>query len=60
MAYHEEIRFLCEKVYGNRLILEQRIEEVRENPSMGEQLLWDVTEKPQSISKLAGRKVLLA
>ncbi|UNF49831.1 BID domain-containing T4SS effector [Bartonella krasnovii] len=58
MAYHEEIRFLCEKVYGNRLILEQRIEEVRENPSMGEQLLWDVTEKPQSISKLAGRKVL--
>ncbi|WP_273789438.1 BID domain-containing T4SS effector [Bartonella sp. ML70XJBT] len=58
MAYHEEIRFLCEKVYGDRLILEQRIEEIRENPSMGEQLLWDVRENPQSISKLAGRKVL--
>ncbi|WP_273755177.1 BID domain-containing T4SS effector [Bartonella sp. MM73XJBT.G] len=58
IAYHEEIRFLCEKVYGDRLILEQRIEEIRENPPMGEQLLWDVRENPQSISKLAGRKVL--
>nr|WP_246067889.1 BID domain-containing T4SS effector [Bartonella saheliensis] len=58
IAYHEEIRFLCEKVYGDRLILEQRIEEIRENPTMGEQLLWDVRENPLSISKFAGRKVL--
>ncbi|QEE09706.1 BID domain-containing T4SS effector [Bartonella kosoyi] len=57
-AYHEEIRFLCEKVYGDRLILEQRIEEIKENPTMGEQLLWDMKENPQSISKLAGRKIL--
>ncbi|WP_375643993.1 MULTISPECIES: BID domain-containing T4SS effector [unclassified Bartonella] len=57
-AYQEEIRFLCEKVYGNRLILEERIEAIKENPDMGEQLLWDVTEQPKSISKLAGRKVL--
>ncbi|WP_212112801.1 BID domain-containing T4SS effector [Bartonella queenslandensis] len=57
-AYHEEIRLLCEKTFGDQLILEQRIEAIKENPSMGEQLLWDITEKPQSISKLAGRKVL--
>ncbi|WP_246257521.1 BID domain-containing T4SS effector [Bartonella gabonensis] len=57
-AYREEIRFLCGKVYDNRLILEQRIEEIKENPSMGEQLLWDITENPLSISKLAGKKVL--
>ncbi|WP_375650873.1 BID domain-containing T4SS effector [Bartonella sp. OT172YNZD] len=57
-AYQEEIRFLCEKVYGNRLILEERIEAIKENPDIGEQLLWDVIEQPKSISKLAGRKVL--
>ncbi|EJF85265.1 BID domain-containing T4SS effector, partial [Bartonella rattimassiliensis] len=56
-AYQEEIRFLCEKVYGNRLILNEKIEELKENPDMGDQLLWDVTESPKSISKLAGRKV---
>ncbi|WP_375662373.1 BID domain-containing T4SS effector [Bartonella sp. OC16QHHD] len=58
VAYQEEIRFLCEKVYGDRLILSERIEAIKENPDMGEQLLWDVTEQPKSISKLAGRKVL--
>ncbi|WP_375623710.1 BID domain-containing T4SS effector [Bartonella sp. TT119HLJHH] len=58
VAYQEEIRFLCEKVYGERLILNERIAEIKENPDMGEQLLWDVTEQPRSISKLAGRKVL--
>ncbi|WP_375678481.1 MULTISPECIES: BID domain-containing T4SS effector [unclassified Bartonella] len=58
VAYQEEIRFLSEKVYGDRLILNERIEAIKENPDMGEQLLWDVTERPKSISKLAGRKVL--
>ncbi|WP_375609214.1 MULTISPECIES: BID domain-containing T4SS effector [unclassified Bartonella] len=58
VAYQEEIQFLCEKVYGDRLILNERIEAIKENPDMGEQLLWDVTERPKSISKLAGRKVL--
>ncbi|WP_375677478.1 BID domain-containing T4SS effector [Bartonella sp. AS69XJJH] len=58
VAYQEEIRFLSEKVYGDRLILNERIEAIKENPDMGEQLLWDVTEQPKSISKLAGRKVL--
>ncbi|WP_078674210.1 BID domain-containing T4SS effector [Bartonella elizabethae] len=57
-AYQEEIRFLCGKVYGDRLILEQKIAEIKENPTMGEQLLWDMKENPLSISKLAGRKVL--
>ncbi|ACS51686.1 BepF protein [Bartonella grahamii as4aup] len=58
VAYQEEIQFLCEKVYGNKLILEERIEAIKENSDMGEQLLWDITERPKSISKLAGRKVL--
>ncbi|WP_254492324.1 BID domain-containing T4SS effector [Bartonella sp. B1099] len=58
IAYQEEIRFLCEKVYGDRLILEQRIEKIKENPAMGEQLLWDMQKKPLSISNLAGKKVL--
>ncbi|WP_273758619.1 BID domain-containing T4SS effector [Bartonella sp. AU55XJBT] len=58
VAYQEEIRFLCKKVYGDRLILNERIEGIKENPAIGEQLLWDVKENPQSISKLAGRKVL--
>ncbi|WP_254474610.1 BID domain-containing T4SS effector [Bartonella sp. B1098] len=58
IAYQEEIRFLCEKVYGDRLILEPRIEKIKENPAMGEQLLWDMQKKPLSISNLAGKKVL--
>ncbi|PIT69019.1 BID domain-containing T4SS effector [Bartonella tribocorum] len=58
VAYQEEIRFLCGKVYGDRLILNEKIEAIKEDPDMGEQLLWDVTEHPQSISKFAGRKVL--
>ncbi|WP_375700951.1 BID domain-containing T4SS effector [Bartonella sp. AA23NXGY] len=58
VAYQEEIRFLSEKVYGEPLILSERIEAIKENPDMGEQLLWDVTERPKFISKLAGRKVL--
>ncbi|WP_142416999.1 BID domain-containing T4SS effector [Bartonella massiliensis] len=58
VAYQEEIRFLCEKVYGNRLILEQKIEAIKENPAMGEQLLWDIKENPLSIAKLAGKKAL--
>ncbi|WP_245407093.1 BID domain-containing T4SS effector, partial [Bartonella tribocorum] len=57
-AHQEGIRFLCNKVFGDRLILEQSIQKIKENPDVGEQLLWDLTKNPQSISELAGRKVL--
>ncbi|EJF78543.1 hypothetical protein MCQ_01263 [Candidatus Bartonella washoeensis Sb944nv] len=57
-AYEEEIRHWCGIVYGDRLVLDKRLQEVRENPAMGEQLSWEVSEKPEYISKLAGKKML--
>ncbi|EJF86805.1 BID domain-containing T4SS effector [Candidatus Bartonella washoeensis] len=57
-AYEEEIRHWCGIVYGDRLILDKRLQEIRENPAMGEQLSWEVSENPQYISKLAGKKML--
>ncbi|WP_208436865.1 BID domain-containing T4SS effector, partial [Bartonella tribocorum] len=55
--HQEGIRFLCNKVFGKRLILDQRIESIKDNLDVGEQLLRDLTEKPLSISELAGRKI---
>ncbi|OLL58936.1 hypothetical protein AT248_07070 [Bartonella henselae] len=57
-AYKEEIKYWCGIVYGDRLILQKRIEEIQENPALGEQLSWEVSEHPKSISKLAGKKML--
>ncbi len=57
-AYKEEISYWCGIVYGDRNILQRRIEEVEGNPALGEQLSWEVLEHPKSISKLAGKKVL--
>ncbi|WP_208436864.1 BID domain-containing T4SS effector [Bartonella tribocorum] len=57
-AYQEEIRFLCNKAFGNRLILDQKIQKVKDNLDLGEQLLWDLAKNPQSISDLAGIQIL--
>ncbi|KEC54051.1 BID domain-containing T4SS effector [Bartonella koehlerae] len=57
-AYKEEINYWCGIVYGDRLILQKRIEDIQENPALGEQLSWEVSEHPKSISKFAGKKML--
>ncbi|BBL53781.1 hypothetical protein MF1_10390 [Bartonella quintana] len=57
-AYQEEIRYWCGMVYGDRLILDERMEEVQKNPALGEQLSREVAENPQSIAQFAGKKML--
>ncbi|WP_208436891.1 BID domain-containing T4SS effector, partial [Bartonella tribocorum] len=56
--HQDKIRSLCGKIFGDRLILEQSIQKIKENPNVGEQLLWNLTENPLSISELAGENVL--
>ncbi|MBB6159877.1 BID domain-containing T4SS effector [Bartonella doshiae] len=57
-AYQEEIRYLSQLIYGDRLIFEQKMENIQENPNLGEEFLWQITEKPRSISKFSGKKFL--
>ncbi|WP_317993719.1 BID domain-containing T4SS effector [Bartonella gliris] len=57
-AYHEEIRYWCQTVYKNRLVLDRKIQEVRENPAMAKQLSWVVSEYPGYLAPLAGKKIL--
>ncbi|WP_208431454.1 BID domain-containing T4SS effector [Bartonella doshiae] len=57
-AYQEEIRYLSQLIYGDRLIFEQKMENIQENPNLGEEFLWQITEEPRSISKFSGKKFL--
>ncbi|WP_208436177.1 BID domain-containing T4SS effector [Bartonella phoceensis] len=54
----EEIRKLCEVVYGNRNALDGTLEKLLINPSQAEQLSWSLAENPEGPGPLSGRKVL--
>ncbi|WP_375706810.1 BID domain-containing T4SS effector [Bartonella sp. AA126HLJHH] len=56
-ARRKEIETLCQIIYGNRHILRERIERIHENHTEGEQLTYQITTSPQSISKLSGSNV---
>ncbi|WP_375640971.1 MULTISPECIES: BID domain-containing T4SS effector [unclassified Bartonella] len=56
-ARRKEIETLCQIIYGNRHILRERIEMIHENHTEGEQLTYQITTSPQSISKLSGSNV---
>ncbi|WP_330167935.1 BID domain-containing T4SS effector [Bartonella grahamii] len=53
----KEIETLCQIIYGNRHILQERIEMIHENHTKGEQLPYQIAASPQSISKLSGSNV---
>ncbi|WP_375653170.1 BID domain-containing T4SS effector [Bartonella sp. MR110HLJHH] len=53
----KEIETLCQIIYGNRHILQKRIEMIHENHTEGEQLTYQIATSPQSISKLSGSNV---
>ncbi|EJF76651.1 hypothetical protein MCO_01563 [Bartonella sp. DB5-6] len=55
--YQEQIQYLCQTVYGNRNILQEKIEQIQKNPSVLDGLSWQITAHPASISKLAGVSV---
>ncbi|WP_409361014.1 BID domain-containing T4SS effector [Bartonella heixiaziensis] len=52
-----EVQYWCQIVYGNPFILREKIEEVRKNPAMGEELSWQVANDPTFFSKLAGHQM---
>ncbi|WP_273788323.1 BID domain-containing T4SS effector [Bartonella grahamii] len=56
-ARRKEIETLCQIIYGNRHILQERIEMIHENHTEGEQLTYQIATSPQSISKLSGSNV---
>ncbi|EJF76219.1 hypothetical protein MEC_00022 [Bartonella alsatica IBS 382] len=53
----EKISHLCAIVYGNPDALKEKLNSIIENPGTGEEVLWDLASNPQSVGKLAGRKV---
>ncbi|WP_375675203.1 BID domain-containing T4SS effector [Bartonella sp. CL100XZDX] len=53
-----EIQERCKVVYGNEHALNQQLAKVLDDPREGENVLWDLTENPQSAGKLAGHKIL--
>ncbi|EJF85264.1 BID domain-containing T4SS effector [Bartonella rattimassiliensis] len=53
----KEIETLCKIIYGNRHILQERIEIIHKNPSEAEQLAYQIATSPHSISKLSGTKL---
>ncbi|WP_273758620.1 BID domain-containing T4SS effector [Bartonella sp. AU55XJBT] len=53
-ARRTEIETLCQIIYGNRHILQERIERIHENQREGEQLTDQIATSPQSIAQLSG------
>ncbi|UTO28078.1 BID domain-containing T4SS effector [Bartonella harrusi] len=53
-TYHEKIEGLCQIAYGKKDVLQERMEEIQKNPTIGEGLPWQTATHLQSISKLSG------
>ncbi|WP_244427629.1 BID domain-containing T4SS effector [Bartonella queenslandensis] len=52
-----EIETLCQIIYGNRHILQEKIERIHKNRTEGEQLTYQIATSPQSITKFAGSNI---
>ncbi len=49
---------MCQIIYGNRHILQEKIERLHENHREGEQLICQIATSPQSIAQLSGSNIL--
>ncbi|ATP12788.1 T4SS effector BepE [Bartonella henselae] len=56
-AYQQEVMHWCKIVYGNSDVLKEKMQEVLQKPSEGEDLSRQVAENPTSVHKLAGRNL---
>ncbi|WP_273721013.1 MULTISPECIES: BID domain-containing T4SS effector [unclassified Bartonella] len=54
----DEIQALSQTVYGNPNIFQKNLEEIEQNPILGESLSWQVAANPKLVGDLAGKKVL--
>ncbi|WP_336277016.1 BID domain-containing T4SS effector [Bartonella sp. CB178] len=53
-----DIRGLARIVYGNHHALEEKIENLKQNPELGREIARGISENPESISRLNGRVFL--
>nr|WP_245410052.1 BID domain-containing T4SS effector [Bartonella tribocorum] len=56
-ARRTEIETLCQIIYGNRHILQEKIERIHENHTERERLTYQIATSPQSIAKFAGNNI---
>ncbi|ETS06079.1 BID domain-containing T4SS effector [Bartonella henselae] len=55
--YQAQVERWCQIVYGNSSVLKEKMEDILQNPSEGEELSWQVAAYPQSVHKFAGVNV---
>lgn len=53
-AFREEVTFWCKTVFGKSNFLKRKMEDILENPSLGEKLSRDIIKNPRSVHRLAG------
>ncbi|EJF86806.1 BID domain-containing T4SS effector [Candidatus Bartonella washoeensis] len=53
-AYAEEVQHWSQIVYGNAHALQKKTEELLKNPTLGDDLSWQLAAHPESLHKLAG------
>ncbi|MBB4076851.1 hypothetical protein GGR08_001162 [Bartonella fuyuanensis] len=53
-TYQKEIERLSASTYGNPNILQEKMEEIQKNPTVGEELSWRIAAHPESLAKLPG------
>ncbi len=56
-AFQDDVEKCCRIVYGNKKALQEKMEEIQQNPSTGRDLTWQVALHPNNFSKLAGRNI---
>lgn len=56
-AHQREIQRLSKRVYGNEKVLRPQMELITADPSLGQGFAEQISQEPQSVSKLAGVKM---
>ncbi|WP_406604130.1 BID domain-containing T4SS effector [Bartonella gliris] len=56
-AYHGEVQHWSKIVFGNANVLQQKMQDILKDPTVGEQVSWDLAANPKSFHKLAGRNI---
>ncbi len=57
-AYARDVLFWSGVVYGDKYVLLKEIEKILENPDVGDAILWKISNFPEAIHPLAGKKLL--
>ncbi|WP_406604127.1 BID domain-containing T4SS effector [Bartonella gliris] len=55
--YGAQIKHWCTVVFGNAGVLQEKMQDILKDPTVGEQIAWDLAANPTSFHKLAGRNI---